>query len=315
MSPGMLSNAKSSLSVPTRARSGCSTHVVVELIRDRAAVGDRREPRAAPRAQHAVHARRSAGRRRAGRGACVKPSASICTTARSSRASDRDTAARGASARSSVLDPPLAHADFGDDLLREHVERRAAATWMRSSSPRPHARRAARRTRPGRRATAGTAGPSGCAPSAWPARPTRCRKAAIARGEPSWQTRSTSPMSMPSSSDAVATSALSSPRLEPLLGLQAMLLREAAVVRRRRAPRRAARARWRATRSAMRRVLTNTSVVRCCATSSASRSYISSQTSFGITASSGERGISSARSRSRTWPASMIVHGRARVRR
>ena len=34
---------------------------------------------------------------------------------------------------------------------------------------------------------------------------------AIERGEPSWQTRSTSPMSMPSSSEAVATSAFSAP--------------------------------------------------------------------------------------------------------
>ena len=32
------------------------------------------------------------------------------------------------------------------------------------------------------------------------------------RGEPIWQTRSTSPISMPSSSEAVATSAFSSPR-------------------------------------------------------------------------------------------------------
>ena len=51
------------------------------------------------------------------------------------------------------------------------------------------------------------------------------------RGEPSWQTRSTSPMSMPSSSDAVATSALSSPALQTLLGIQPMLLGEAAVMR------------------------------------------------------------------------------------
>jgi len=62
----------------------------------------------------------------------------------------------------------------------------------------------------------------------------------------------------------------------------------------------------------MRRWLTKISVVRCWATSSASRSYISAQTSVGITAVSGERGISSARSRSRTWPASMISTGASR---
>ena len=53
----------------------------------------------------------------------------------------------------------------------------------------------------------------GTPPTAWPERPARCRKVAIERGEPSWQTRSTSPMSRPSSSEAVATSTFSSPRL------------------------------------------------------------------------------------------------------
>ena len=41
----------------------------------------------------------------------------------------------------------------------------------------------------------------------------RCSATAIDRGEPIWQTRSTVPMSMPSSSDAVATTALSFPVL------------------------------------------------------------------------------------------------------
>ena len=41
------------------------------------------------------------------------------------------------------------------------------------------------------------------------------------RGEPSWQTRSTVPTSMPSSSDAVATTTAQLARLEPLLGLEA----------------------------------------------------------------------------------------------
>ena len=57
-------------------------------------------------------------------------------------------------------------------------------------------------------------------------------------------------MSMPSSSDAVATSARSSPAFSRCSSAQAALLREAAVVRARRAPRRAARARLCATRSA-----------------------------------------------------------------
>ena len=89
------------------------------------------------------------------------------------------------------------------------------------------------------------------------------------RGEPSWHTSSTGPTSMPSSSDAVATTARSSPA------------RRRASTRRRRSierlpwwawtqssPRRSA-SRC-ATRSAIRRVLTKTSVVRCCSMSSAS---------------------------------------------
>ena len=47
--------------------------------------------------------------------------------------------------------------------------------------------------------------PLGVAPMAWPERPTRCKKAAMERGEPNWQTRSISPISIPSSSEAVAT--------------------------------------------------------------------------------------------------------------
>jgi hypothetical protein len=42
-------------------------------------------------------------------------------------------------------------------------------------------------------------------PSAWPARPTRCKPAATVGGASIWMTRSTAPMSMPSSSELVAT--------------------------------------------------------------------------------------------------------------
>ena len=51
------------------------------------------------------------------------------------------------------------------------------------------------------------------------------------RGEPIWQTRSTVPISMPSSSEAVATTARSSPLFQAALGFEAQLAREAAVVR------------------------------------------------------------------------------------
>ena len=132
-----------------------------------------------------------------------------------------------------------------------------------SSSPRRMlSSSAAHSTRSSR--DSGNSRPFGSRPSPWPERPTRCSSAAITRGEPSWHTRSTSPMSMPSSSEDVATSALSSPALSrssarsrcsfarlPWCDVTAS------------SPSRSAR--WRAARSASRRVFTNTSVVRCCA--------------------------------------------------
>src|SRR5665648_379824 len=49
--------------------------------------------------------------------------------------------------------------------------------------------------------------PRETAPTWWPARPTRCRPEATDGGAPTWTTRSTAPMSMPSSRDDVATTA------------------------------------------------------------------------------------------------------------
>ncbi len=84
----------------------------------------------------------------------------------------------------------------------------------------------------------------------------------MARVEPSWQTRSTEPMSIPSSSDAVATRAESSPAfrrrsLSSRCSFDRLPWWEAT----RSAPSRSER--WRVTRSAIRRVLAKTSVVRC----------------------------------------------------
>ena len=50
------------------------------------------------------------------------------------------------------------------------------------------------------------------------------------RGEPIWHTRSTEPMSMPSSSDDVATQSETWPDLSRLLGVVAALLGQAAVM-------------------------------------------------------------------------------------
>ena len=111
----------------------------------------------------------------------------------------------------------------------------------------------------------------GVAPLQWPERPARCNATWSAPGLPSCTTRSTVPMSMPSSSDAVATMAWSDPDLS----------RSSASSRRARerlpwwaatfpSPSRSESA-WEA-RSASLRVFTKTSVVRFSRASSASRS-------------------------------------------
>ena len=53
--------------------------------------------------------------------------------------------------------------------------------------------------------------PRETSPTPWPARPIRCRPAVTDFGDSTWITRSTAPMSMPSSSDEVATRQGSSP--------------------------------------------------------------------------------------------------------
>ncbi len=108
----------------------------------------------------------------------------------------------------------------------------------------------------------------------------------------------------------------SSPRLSRCSASSRRSSREAAVVRGDRAPRRAARTRCRATRSAMRRVLTKTSVVRCSRDELREavvdllprpRSTSPPRAAIG--------GSSSARSRSRAWPASTIAQSASAPRR
>ena len=118
----------------------------------------------------------------------------------------------------------------------------------------------------------GSKTPRGTPPTPWLARPMRCRPEATLVGASIWMTRSTAPMSIPSSSDEVATIALRSP----------LLSRSSIAVRFSRAsepwwaratsspgaPRSLSAA---ARRSARRRLLTNTMVDRCAWTSSATR--------------------------------------------
>ncbi len=91
------------------------------------------------------------------------------------------------------------------------------------------------------------------------------------RGEPSWITRSTSPTSMPSSSEAVATMTESCPAFSRISAeSRVSRLRLPWCAATLSSPRRSAR--WRATRSHNRRVLAKTSVVRCAEESSTIRS-------------------------------------------
>ena len=85
--------------------------------------------------------------------------------------------------------------------------RRSARCRRRACAWRPP------RTRAGRRGTWGRCGPRETSPTPWPARPMRCSPAVTDFGDSTWITRSTAPMSMPSSSEVVATRQGSSPDL------------------------------------------------------------------------------------------------------
>ena len=144
----------------------------------------------------------------------------------------------------------------------------------------------------------------------WLDRPTRCRNVAMLRGEPTWHTSSTGPMSMPSSNDAVATSARRSPARRRVStrwrrSLDRLPWCAATWSGPRRSPSRCA------TRSDIRRVFTNTSVVRWSATWAAMRSTTSWNCSVEATAASSVSGSSTRTSRSRAWPQSTIVAPRS----
>ena len=179
-----------------------------------------------------------------------------------------------------------------------------------SSSRRAASSNAAHSTRSSR--LRGNRRPFGVAPRWWPERPTRCRNTAMERGEPSWQTRSISPISIPSSREAVATRALSSPRFNRCSAFRrcsfARLPWWAVTFS---SPTRSARAR--AARSARRRVFTKISVVLCLPIKSASRPYNSCHTSPAITASRGESVSSRAISICLVWPRSRMLQWTSRL--
>ncbi len=178
---------------------------------------------------------------------------------------------------------------------------------MASSVPSAIARtRAAHSTSSSR--VRGNRRPLGTPPREWLARPTRWSKVAMLRGVPIWQTNSTGPMSMPSSREAVATRALSSPaRRRVSTRWRRSLDSEPWWADTESSPRRSAS--WWARRSARRRLLTKTMVVRCSPTRTAMRSSTSPICAADATASSSPWGSSRARSRRRRWPVSTTAHG------
>ena len=112
-----------------------------------------------------------------------------------------------------VLVPRLAGCGR-NDLLRQNVERPRRNFAARPAS-RCESREPERRTRSSSSRVVANSRPFGTlfGSTRWPERPMRCSATAIDRGEPIWQTSSTEPISMPSSSDAVATTARNSPFL------------------------------------------------------------------------------------------------------
>ena len=107
------------------------------------------------------------------------------------------------------------------------------------------------------------------APSSWPARPIRCRPRATDFGDSTWITRSTAPMSMPSSSDEVATRHGISPRFSSS-SISTRCSRASEPWWARAISSSASSFRRSASRSARRRLLTKTIVERCSSTSRSS---------------------------------------------
>ena len=128
---------------------------------------------------------------------------------------------------------PILSGRRGDNLLCQNIER-----FFRNDSGDP-ARRdehnaARQRIRPVHHGSMERCGPS--ANHRAYVRPVRraAEDVAMDRVVPSWQTRSTEPMSMPSSSEAVATSAFEFAALQSVFRIEAQLRRKTSVMRRHR---------------------------------------------------------------------------------
>ena len=169
---------------------GIEHHAVVGDLRDRAARGEREQPRAAPAAQPRVHLVAMDAARRAGRaGSRTRPPPSrpprrssargkiaIRPRARDTARTARPRCNRGTPSRRRSAAP-----------ARRAARRAGRCDRARRGGPRA----AAPRTRPGRRATSGRRRPFGMPATVWPERPTRWSSVAMRCGDPIWQTRST----------------------------------------------------------------------------------------------------------------------------
>ena len=269
-SPGSDSMAKSSFSVPTTWPSGSSTTLKSNTsgMAPPFMMAVMREPLRARSFRLSESWWISAARRPR---LVAKPCASISTTSvYSARSSVPIGIGAGAPGRTSRPRPtPPRRRSRPRSAGRA---RRAAASGMTtwSSSPSCTARTiAAHSTRSSR--VSGKTRPLGTPPMMCPERPTRCRNVAMRCGEEIWQTRSTWPMSMPSSREAVATTTLSLPsRSRCSASRRASFERLPWCAATNSAPSRSES--WCAMRSASRRVFTVMSVVRCDSMSSTSRS-------------------------------------------
>ena len=135
----------------------------------------------------------------------LKPSASMSTVLSNS---SRDRLRYGYAAWTSSNSASSDHSSAATQatICCARISSGLSGITNRSSSPRLAASMAAMHSTSSSR-DSGNSLPLGIPPTWWLALPTRCSSVLMARGEPICTTRSIAPMSIPSSSDAVATSA------------------------------------------------------------------------------------------------------------
>ena len=127
-----------------------------------------------------------------------------------------------------LVDVPLVEGGHRDEVLGEHVERVLRDDRLLDlavAHPRATTAHSSRSPR-----NLGKMRPLETSPRPWPARPIRCRPRVTDFGDSTWMTRSTAPMSMPSSREEVATRHGKLAGLEHLLDDSPLLVGERPVV-------------------------------------------------------------------------------------